>query len=152
MTDTMQRSPGRRSSLSLTIVGSALLVLLTAATVSAASPDTSIGTRVQNPAPFGDGAIRVGPNPRVVDLHRQAWDHITVSPNGKKLTVYFWNGVQACYGLGRVDVTHSSNGQLNVQLWTGIKPHAIGMLCIELAQLYKTVIHLDNPIIGGGTF
>lgn len=152
MSDNTQRSSGRRSHLSLALVGSALLVLLTAASVSAASPDTSTGTRIKNPAPFGDGAVRVSPNPRVVDLHRQAWDHITVSPNGKKLTVYFWNGVQACYGLGRVDVTQSSNGQLSVQLWTGIRPHAIGMLCVDLAQLYKTVIHLDRPIIGGGTF
>ena len=153
------KRPGRRSSrLTLAIVASGLLILASAVSVAAASPDSSKGSGITNPGPGGgtppewsDGAIRIRPDSSVRSLQRQAWDHITVSPNGKKLTVYFWMGVQDCYGLGKVDVVRR-DGPLKIKLWTGIRDGAEHMICIDLAQLYKTVIHLDRPIIGGGTF
>jgi len=131
------------------MVASSLLVLLVSATVAAAGPDTSTSSAPGGQTLFGDGATRVHPNSHIVDLNRTPWDHVKVSPDGKRVTVYFWTGVQACYGLGRVDVTRH-DGQLTIRLWTGIRPRAIGMVCPELAQLYKTVIYLHRPIIGGG--
>jgi hypothetical protein len=133
------------------MVVSGLLVLLVSANVAAAGPDTPVGSGTGGQSPAGDGATRIHPNPHIVGLNQTAWDHIKVSPNGKRLTVYFWMGVQACYGLGQVDVSRH-DGQLKIQLWTGIRPRAIGMVCPELAQLYKTVIYLNRPIIDGGVF
>ena len=108
--------------------------------------DTSTSSGTSNQTPAGDGATRVYPNSRIVGLNQTAWDHVKVSVDGKRVVVYFWMGVQACYGLGQVDVSRH-DGQLKIQLWTGIRPRAIGMVCPELAQLYKTVIHLNRPII-----
>ena len=149
MSDTMQRPGGRRSRLGLAMVASGLLVLLVSANVAAAGPDSSTSSSPGGQAPFGDGATRVHPNSHIVYLSQTPWDHVKVSPSGKRVTVYFWMGVQACYGLGQVDVSRH-DGQLSIQLWTGIRPRAIGMVCPELAQLYKTVIYLHRPIIGGG--
>ena len=151
MSDSMQR-PGRRPSrLRLSIVATALLILATSATVAAASPDSSTGSGTTDPGPAGDGATRVYPDRTVVNLHRQGWDQVRVSANGKRLVVYFWMGIQDCNGLGRVDVSRN-NGQLTIKLWTGTPAGAENLVCPELAQLYKTVVHLDRPIITGGTF
>jgi hypothetical protein len=133
------------------MVASGLLVLLVSANVVAAGPDTSTSSGATGQTPAGDGATRVYANSNIVDLHLTPWDHVKVSADGKRVVVYFWMGVQACYGLGQVDVTRH-DGQLKIQLWTGIRPRAIGMVCPELAQLYKTVIFLNRPIIGGGLF
>ena len=148
----MFKSTKRSSHTSLrigfTIVASSLLILGSVASVAAAQPQsTAPGGATLVPRP-DDGALRIRPSAKVVDLHRQAWDHITVSANGKRLVVYFWMGPKACNGLGRVDVSRS-DGQLNLQLWTGIPPHRIGFLCPEYAQLYKTVVHLQRPIVRG---
>ena len=149
MSDSPQRPIRRPRRLSLAIMATGLLVLATSASAYAASPDKPISSPPGSSAPSGDGATRINPDPNVTSLHRQSWDHIKVSANGKKLVVYFWMGVQDCYGLGRVDVSRN-HGQLSIKLWTGIQPGAEHMICPEIAQLYKTVIHLDRPIITGG--
>ncbi len=147
----MFNSTKRHSNASLrvgiSILASGLMILGTVASVAAAQPQ-STAPGSANLAPWSDGALRIRPSAKVVDLHRQAWDHIKVSANGKRLVIYFWMGPKACNGLGRVDVTRSA-GQVNIQLWTGIPPHRIGFLCPEYAQLYKTVVHLNRPIIQG---
>lgn len=150
MSDSMQRPMRRSSRLALSIVATGLLILATSASVAATSPNTSTGSGSTNPGPSGDGATRINPDPSVRQLHRQAWDHVSVSANGKRLVVYFWMGVEDCNGLGRVDVSRH-NGQLIIKLWTGIPKGAEHMICPELAQLYKTVVHLNRPIIGGGS-
>ena len=137
----------QRSRLGLALVASSLVILTVAANVAAASPSTSTSPAAAGLVPYGDGAVRINPDPSVRDLHLQLWDHVTVSANGKRLVIYFWMGPQACNGLGRVDVSRR-DGQVNIELWTGIPKHRIGFLCPEYAQLYKTVVHLKRPIIG----
>jgi len=151
VSNSIQHPSRRPSRLTFAVVASGLLILATAASVVAAGPNTSTGSRVVNPDPTADGATRINPDPSVRHLARQAWDHITVSANGKRLVVYFWMGVQDCNGLGRVDAVRR-DGQLTIKLWTGIPKGAEHMICPEIAQLYKTVVHLDRPIIGGGNF
>jgi hypothetical protein len=153
VTDLTHRSPRRW----LSLLVAALLTLTASASTLAASPSGSTGNagrpiQSRNLVPYvsGDGATLIDPDPNVVDLNRQPWDHIRVAANGKRLTVYFWMGIQDCYGLGVVDVSRGG-GQLTVQLWTGTQPKAVGKVCPELAQLYKTIVHLDRPIIQGGT-
>jgi hypothetical protein len=117
------------------------LVLAFSATSVLAGGDTSVGSDGTPPAPGGGGAVRVSPDPTVVDLHRTAWDHIRISANGKRLVVYFWMGAQDCYGLGKVNVVQKG-GTLKIKLWTGTRATAKDMACIDIAQLYKTVIYL----------
>ena len=117
------------------------LVLAFSTTSVLAGNDTSVGSTGVPPIPGSVGAIRVSPDPTVVDLHRTAWDHIRISPNGRRLVVYFWMGPQDCYGLGKVNVVQKG-GTLRIKLFTGTRPIAQDMACIDLAQLYKTVIYL----------
>ncbi len=92
---------------------------------------------------------RAGDRPGACDSERRIGPR-EVSANGKRLTVYFWMGIQDCYGLGHVDVSRN-DGQLKVQLWTGTQPDSVGSVCPELAQLYKTIVRLHRPLIQGGT-
>jgi hypothetical protein len=152
--------PGRRW---LPLLAAGLLALATSASTFAASPsggassgsagdpNRSVHSPLLVPHPHGDGATFIKPDPNVVDLHRQAWDHVKVGPNGKRLTVYFWMGIQDCYGLGRVHASRN-DGQLKIQLWTGMQPNAVGTVCPAIAQLYKTVVHLHRPLIQGDTY
>jgi hypothetical protein len=144
----------------------AALLLATAALIAAGAPGLAVvpaGTPVPDltatgpspsdgSVPMGpdDGATLVSPDPAIVDLHPAAWDHIVVAADGRTLTVYFWGGVLDCYGLGKVDVTAGSAPPLTVTLWTGERPDMAGKACIQIAQLFKTVVTLDAPLIGGG--
>ena len=94
-----------------------------------------------------DGAALAVIDPSLQDLHPQPWDSISVSADGRTLTVYFYNGVSDCYGLGKVDVS-SDSGRLTVTLFTGRVPGS--QVCVELAQLYKTIITLQQPLIVDG--
>jgi hypothetical protein len=129
----------------MALVAGALMMLVTATGVVAGG-DQSTGSDGTQPAPTASGAVRVSPDPTVIDLHRTAWDHVRVSADGRRLVVFFWMGVQDCYGLGKVD-TVRRNGHLVIKLFTGIRPQAAYTTCIEIAQLYKTVIYLKNPIL-----
>ena len=94
-------------------------------------------------------AIPAMPNPRVTGAAPTPWTRIDVAPDGRTLTVYFWNGAAGCYGMQDVQVT-VVDGLTTVTVYTGMLPEAVNRLCIEIAQLYKTVVVLDAPILGGG--
>ena len=112
-------------------------------------PDQPVSSSPLPDAPViaTDGAALAVVDPTLQDLHPQPWDSITVSADGRTLTVYFYNGVSDCYGLGKVDVS-SDGGRLTVTLYTGRVPGS--QVCIDLAQLYKTIITLEQPLIVDG--
>jgi hypothetical protein len=85
----------------------------------------------------------------IVEPQPQGWDHVTIWPDGRTLSVYFWNGAEACYGLDRVELTEVED-TLSVTLWTGFRADAANKRCTEIAQLYVTEVQLDAPILGGG--
>ena len=142
MSDFTERTRRAATRLALGVIVGSLLVIGSASGVAASSAAPL--------APFNDGATRIRPNPNIIDLHEQAWDHITVSANGRRLVVYFWMGARSCNGLGKVDVSRH-DGELQVQLWTGVRPRSVGTVCPAYAQLYKTIVRLNRPIIGGAS-
>lgn len=114
-----------------------------------AAPDALV-TSDSTSVPYeGDGATLIEPDPTLVDQLPSSWERVVVAPDGRTLTVYFWSGVDTCYGLARVEVSRTADA-LDIALWTGTRPEAAGMPCIEIAQLYKTVVVLDEPLITGG--
>jgi hypothetical protein len=135
----------RRAALALT---AALVIVSVAAPVSLAQSEP-----VADPAPPIvdplDGATPAVPDPTITGEQPTAWDHVTVSPDGRTLTVYFYNGAEGCYGLKDVQVDVAA-GVPTITVLTGIRQDAISKLCIEIAQLYKTDVVLDAPILGGG--
>lgn len=97
--------------------------------------------------PFADGATPVVPEDGLNDIIETPWDHITVGPDGRTLTVYFWSGADTCYGLAGVEV--DATGAIpTITLQTGTRPGV--EVCIAIAQLYSTQVVLDAPIVGGG--
>jgi hypothetical protein len=97
--------------------------------------------------PSADGATPVVPEDGLNDIIEVPWDHITVAPDGRTLTVHFWSGAESCYGLAGVEV--DTTGAVPViTLQTGTRPGVD--VCVALAQLYSTVVTLEQPIIGGG--
>jgi hypothetical protein len=98
-------------------------------------------------APFDDGATPATPEDGLLDVTDTPWDHITVAPDGRTLTVYYWSGADSCYGLAGVTVDVSA-AVPTITLRTGTRPGV--EVCIALAQLYSTEVVLDDPIVGGG--
>jgi hypothetical protein len=136
-------SAPRRTALVLTTA--LVLVSVAATTTLAQPPAVDPGT----PIVPADGATPAVPDPTITGEQPTAWDHVTVSPDGRTLTVYFYNGAEGCYGLKDVNV-EVVGGVPTITVLTGIRQDAISRLCIEIAQLYKTDVVLDAPILGGG--
>lgn len=91
-------------------------------------------------------ATPIEPDPAVLDPRPTAWDHVVVSADGKSLEVYFWMGVEDCYGLHSIEVAPSDSG-IGITLRTGTAAGAEGRLCVALAQLYSTKVTLEAPLI-----
>lgn len=110
-------------------------------------PGDGPGEPDEEPMPSEDGATAVVPEDGLNDIIDTPWDHITVAPDGRTLTVYFWSGADSCYGLAGVTV--DLGGEVpSITLQTGTRPGV--EVCIAIAQLYSTVVVLDDPIIDGG--
>jgi hypothetical protein len=150
-----------RGSLALALGGAILMLVVGASGAlaqgsgSAASPgpdEPVVGSPIPTePTVIDGGAIPAVPDDRVVDPHPSAWDHVTIAADGRTMTVYFWNGVEACYGLHHVDVAIGADGLPVVTVFTGSLPIPVGTACIEIAQLYSTIVTLDSPIIHDGS-
>jgi hypothetical protein len=96
----------------------------------------------------GDGALRVEPEPGIINARPHAWDHITVAPDGRTLTVYYWGGVEACYGLAAVTAERDADGVLHVTVLEGQRGNlGNDVACIEIALLKAVTITLDAPIV-----
>jgi hypothetical protein len=114
------------------------------------NPDDPIVAPVVPPGPVqpGDGALVVEPEPGIVDARPHAWDHITVAPDGKTVTIYYWGGVEDCYGLAGVDVQRDSDGLLKLTVMEGWRGDlAPDTACIEIALLKSVTITLDQPML-----
>ncbi len=116
---------------------------------SSTGPDTPVSSSPMTPGQpdTGSGATIAVPQDGLSDIHRAFWEHVDVAANGQQLTVYYWSGVDTCYGLASVDAQWV-HGTLDIRLWTGTLP-GVGA-CIDMAQLYKTVVQLDQQLITGG--
>ena len=99
------------------------------------------------PDAAADGATPVVPEEGLNDIIEVPWDHITVGPDGRTLTVYFWSGAESCYGLAGVEVDETGAVPV-ITLQTGTRPGV--EVCVALAQLYSTEVVLEQPIIAGG--
>jgi len=150
--------PRPRPRAALALTGLLLLTLAGGAAAqdgSGSAPDAGSGVPVSpdpaaGPVTFDDNATPATPTPgAIVEPAPIGWDHVTIWPDGRTLTVYFWNGAEACYGLDHVALT-DVGGVLAITLFTGFRVDASNVRCIEIAQLYSTLITLETPMLGGG--
>ena len=109
--------------------------------VSTVVPTTTASTAVP---PVGGQPKRVAPVAGATDLRKQVFQSWAPA-GGQALAVRFWNGVEPCYVLGRVDVTETPD-KVTVTLWTGVGPGAAGMACIQMAAYYEVIVQLQAPV------
>ncbi len=109
-------------------------------------PDTDPGA-----SPSGDGALQVQPVPGVVDSRPHAIDRISVAADGRTVTVYWWGGVDSCYGLDEVRVERDADGAPIITVLEGTLPNLGDVACIEIALLKSTTITLEEPLFLDGS-
>ena len=114
-------------------------------------PDQPVDGGPGGPAPIDPDSQWMTTQPRndLQNLNPQSWDHISISPDGRTLTVYFWGGVAPCYGLASVNVS-TANGVTTIGLVSGTPPAMGDMACIEIAVGYKVIVQLDQPFVVDG--
>ena len=90
------------------------------------------------------GAQLVEPTPGMADVRPHIFDHVVVSDDGTRVTVFFWSGVEPCYVLDHVDVDEGPDA-ITITLFEGYDSSAGDVACIEIALLKKVVVELDAP-------
>jgi hypothetical protein len=143
----------RRPRTALALLAGLLLATLGAGSAVAQSPspgpDTVVSGEPGSSQVPGDGATPAVPNPAVTGAAPVPFDHVTVGPDGRTLTVYYWYGAEGCYGLKSVDTAWTDQG-LAITIWAGTLPEAVNRMCIDIAQLYSTEVTLDRPLVLNG--
>lgn len=137
-----------RRSLGLALVSGLLLLAIGGGSALAQSAAPTLAP-VAPPIVIDDGATPAVPNPNVTGAQPVPFDHVTVSPDGRTLTIYWWYGVEGCYGLKDVTVTPVDGGYA-ITIWAGMLPEAINRICIDSAQLYSYQVTLDTPVFVNG--
>ncbi len=118
----------------------------------AAGPDEPIaGTPAPADPPAADEALHVKPVPGIVDSRPHAIDRISVAADGRTVTVYWWGGVDSCYGLDEVLVERDADGMPVITVLEGTLPGLGDVVCIEIALLKATTITLDEPLYLDGS-
>jgi len=93
--------------------------------------------------PSGEPRI-VGPRPGMVNVTARPFDSATVGDDGRTVTIDFWSGVEPCYVLDHVDVAYG--GAVVITLFEGAEPTDEPVACIEIAELKRVIITLDEPL------
>ena len=152
-TSTERPSPARR--IALALMGGALLLVGGTGAVGATETDTDleasdcyVADGSLEGAGCGQHTIVIEPDPTVTSPTPHAWDRVVVGADGVTLDVYFWMGVRECNGLHSVDVAPTDTG-IDLVLMTGIPAGAEDMVCIALAQDYRTTVVLEEPLVTG---
>jgi hypothetical protein len=119
-------------------------------TTIAPAPDTPVSTIVPPttpPAttlPGGGQPKRVEPVAGATDLRKHVFQSASAT-GPQSVGVRFWNGVEPCYVLGRVDVAETASS-VTITLWTGTGPAAAGVACIQVAAYYEVIVQLQGPL------
>jgi hypothetical protein len=79
----------------------------------------------------------LNPNMTAFDKHRVV--------DGDKLKLFFWGGVEDCYGVDHVDIEYGTD-VIIATIFYGNKPG--DLVCIEIAEYQAVRVHLDEPLEG----
>lgn len=152
MTKNAARAPARTSALMRLRVAAIVLALLATSCAGPArpgaggsDPESPVTSTPVSPGPADPPEPRlVEPSQGLVEPHPAALEGHEVLDE-RTLLLRFYSGVEACYGLVRVDVTYGE-GAVTVLVFVGRVPSAD--LCIELAELVSTRVTLEEPLGG----
>lgn len=86
----------------------------------------------------------VQPRDGLVDVIPQQWDKAKIRDE-RTIDIWFYGGVEECYGLARVDVKYRTRSVV-ITLYGGRVSTA--EVCIELAMLKAVHVDLSEPLAG----
>jgi hypothetical protein len=110
---------------------------------AAGDPDDVVSNTPGSEPSGRGGPQRVEPRDGLVDVRAIPWDRHRVQAEGGALDLFFWHGVEECYGVDRVDVRYGRRN-LRVTIYEGRNPEA--EVCVELAVRKVVRVTLDEPI------
>ena len=73
------------------------------------------------------------------------FERVRLDDGGRAFTVFYYGGVEACYGLDRVDVAFAPR-RVTVTVYEGRVPGA--QVCAEVLQSKATTVRLREPVGG----
>lgn len=109
-------------------------------------PDSNVSTTVpspSSPAPEPTPLV-VTPRPGLVDVRPNPFDKVVVLDE-RTVEVWFFGGVEECYGVDRVDAKYEG-AEITVTVYQGRVRTA--EVCIEIAVLTAVRVNLDEPLAG----
>ncbi len=95
--------------------------------------------------PNAGGAQRVDPEPGIRDARPAGIDHFVVSEDGATVDVFYWGGVEACYGLAGARAARLPDGSLDIEVLEGRRAGVDGP-CIDLALLKVVTLPLVHDL------
>ncbi|MGH2749304.1 MAG: hypothetical protein ACRDK3_00245 [Actinomycetota bacterium] len=110
-------------------------------------PDSPVSSSPDPPGgDLGDPkGMRVSAQEGLVDVSPQRFEKATPSKSGDALEIYFWHGIEECYGVDRVHIEYEAS-EVTVRLFTGRNPEA--EVCTEQAVYKVYLVELDEPLKG----
>lgn len=107
-------------------------------------PLTTVPATTTIPPPIGGQAKRVTVTPGATSLQRHPFES-AVASGAQSVLATFWDGIEPCSVLGRVDVVEAAD-KVTITLWTGTGPGAANQACIAIAQQKETLVALAAPL------
>lgn len=110
-------------------------------------PDSpvSIVLPPNQPVPSAPSPSPVEPRSGLLNVHPVQWQDATVGADNRTLTLTYYTGIPACYGLDRVDVVYGAKA-ITVTLYEGTVPGS--QVCPDIAMLASTIVALDQAVAG----
>ncbi len=150
------RRPGRRSDVSprtlVALVGACIALVACSgkttegpAAPTTPGPDAAVSSTPDNSRSTQNGALRVTSRINLEDPRPVAWDRYEPLRGGTALDLYYWSGVEECYGFDHPEVIYQPR-RIIVTLYEGRVPGV--ETCIELAVRKVVEVALGEPVGG----
>ena len=108
----------------------------------AAAPDDAVtGAPATHNGGSGSGPELREPEDGLLDVRPRPFD--SHRAKGRKVTLFYYSGVEECYGLDRIEVDESPS-RVTITIYEGRRPEA--EICPELAVEVRSVVTLDRPL------
>ena len=109
----------------------------------AGGSDTPVSNTPGHEEPGAGGPQRVEPTEGLVDIRTTTFDRSARRDGGRALDLFFWSGVEECYGVDRVEVEYFKR-IVSVTIFEGRRPEA--ETCIEMAVRKVIRVELDEQL------
>jgi hypothetical protein len=128
----------------LLLIVAALLIAACggAANGAAGSPDDPVSAPAMPDSGGGGSKSELRePEEGLVDVYERIFDRHKAE--GKKVTLYYWSGVDECYGLDHIEIKERSS-KVVLTIFEGRDPEA--EVCTEQAVKVRSIATLQRPL------